>query len=121
MLKTAFADLLPPSILTRPKQPYRSPDATAFFGGGSPEWVDDVMDPAAVTAAGIFDPGAVGALLAKCRRKQGRGMGNTDNMRALAMLSTQLIHRQFIVEDGAPEGDLPLPEPFTLIDHATHR
>lgn len=121
VLKTAFADLLPPSILTRPKQPYRSPDATAFFGGGSPEWVDDVMHPAAVTAAGIFDPGAVGALLAKCRRKQGMGMGNTDNMRALAMLSTQLIHRQFIVEDGASEGDLPLPEPFTLIDHATHR
>lgn len=120
VLKKAFADLLPEAILTRPKQPYRSPDAAAFFGSGASPWVDEVLAPDEVAAAGIFEPAAIAALMTKCRRKGGVGMGNTDNMRALAIISTQLLHRQFIVGDGSSESDQPLTEPLLVIDQARH-
>ena len=29
-------------------------------------------------------------------------MSNTDNMRILAVISTQLLHRQFVVDGGEP-------------------
>jgi asparagine synthase (glutamine-hydrolysing) len=35
LLKVAFEDLLPESILKRPKQPYRAPDAASFFSTGN--------------------------------------------------------------------------------------
>lgn len=122
VLKKAFSDLVPEAILRRPKQPYRSPDAAVFFGSRSAAWVDEVLAPDEIAGAGIFQPPAVAAFLAKCRRKGGSGMSNTDNMRAVALISTQLIHRQFIVGDGSSGPDQPLAEPLTVIDHApAHR
>lgn len=100
LLKRAFADLLPDSILRRPKQPYRAPDAACFFAGPEPEWFQEVASPEAIVAAGVFDPTMVSHLLDKCARTGGRGMSNTDNMRVLAVVSTQLTHQQFIVDTG---------------------
>lgn len=121
ILKRAFADLVPPGVLNRPKQPYRSPDAAAFFvdGGGAP-WVEDMTSPDRVQAAGVFQPRAVSALLAKCRRRDGVRMSNTDNMRLLAVLSTQLVHHQFIEGDGSSPADRPSVEPVTLVGRTTH-
>ena len=120
ILKKAFADLLPESILARPKQPYRSPDAASFLMNGCGTWVDEVTAQDEVAAAGIFEPRAVAALMTKCRRRGGVRMSNTDNMRVLAVLSTQLIHRQFIVGDGSSGVDRSPPEPMTVIDRAVH-
>ena len=120
-LKRAFADLLPDEILSRPKQPYRSPDAASFFAGGVPTWVNEVVSTDAVLAAGVFQPSAVEALLDKVRRSGGVRMGNTDNMRVLAVLSTQLLHREFIAGDGSSPADRPPAQPMTVIDHVTAR
>jgi len=121
ILKRAFADLLPDEILSRPKQPYRSPDAASFFAGGVPTWVNEVVSTDAVLAAGVFQPSAVEALLDKVRRSGGVRMGNTDNMRVLAVLSTQLLHREFIAGDGSSPADRPPAQPMTVIDHVTAR
>lgn len=121
ILKRAFADLVPEEILTRPKQPYRAPDAASFFVSGGADWVDDVTAPDAVTAAGIFEPRAVTALMAKCRRTGGARMSNTDNMRVLAVLSTQLIHHQFIDGDGSSNADRPPAQPMTMVDRVLER
>lgn len=116
ILKAAFADLVPSQIRTRPKQPYRAPDAVSFVGGEAAPWVAAVTDPDAVAAAGIFTPSIVAALLDKCRRGGGRRMSNTDNMRLLAVLSTQLIHQQFIEGDGSTPAD----QQATMADLATN-
>jgi asparagine synthase (glutamine-hydrolysing) len=42
-------------------------------------------------------------------------MSNTDNMRVLAIVSAQLLHRQFVVDGGAAEQWHP-PEPMLVID-----
>jgi len=91
LLKRAFADLVPREILTRPKQPYRSPDAESFFADGATDRVGDVPCEAALNRTGVFRPDMVAALLAKARRRDGRGLSNTDNMRLVAVLSTQLL------------------------------
>ena len=59
------------------------------------------MSERAVAAAGVFEPSVVAGLLAKCRRTGGENMSNTDNMRVLAVVSTQLTHESFIAEGGS--------------------
>ncbi len=104
VLKRAFADLVPAEILRRPKQPYRSPDGASFFGSGVAAWVGDVVDPDAVRAAGVFDPDIVRRLVEKFARAGARPAGNADNMRILAVLSTQLLYRDMIVGGHARSG-----------------
>ncbi|RYB90715.1 asparagine synthase (glutamine-hydrolyzing) [Nocardioides glacieisoli] len=99
VLKRAFADLVPPEILARPKQPYRAPDAPSFFADGVPDWVAEVTSPRALAAAGVFDPRQVAGLVEKARRRS-RSFGNTDNMRMVSVLSTQLLHEQLVVGSG---------------------
>ncbi|MGP3535744.1 asparagine synthase (glutamine-hydrolyzing) [Microbacterium sp. RD1] len=114
VLKAAFADLVPPEVLRRPKQPYRAPDAAAFFGAATPEWLEQVVDPEAVTQAGVFRPEIVARLVAKCRSTGGSGLGNVDNMRLVAVLSTQLLHRDLIA--GPPPGGREPAEPLVVVD-----
>ncbi len=97
VLKRAAADLVPASILERPKQPYRAPDALSFASAEAREWVDEVSSPEAVARAGVFEPKAVQQLVAKCRARVADGQfSNADNMGLVGVLSTQLLHQQFI-------------------------
>lgn len=118
ILKRAFGDLVPTEILTRPKQPYRSPDAASFFAGPDLDWVDEVTSAEAVAEGGVFAPRAVTALVAKCRRAGGVRLSNTDNMRVLAVLSIQLIVTQFIQGDGSSSYSHPPTQPV-ILDRAT--
>jgi len=120
LLMRAFNDLVPEAVLNRPKQPYRSPDASAFFGAGAPDWVTELTSPEAVAEAGVFDPARVGGLVAKCVRTGGQNLGNTDCMRVLAVLSTQLIHQQFIAADGAQLPSATSQEPTVAVDFVEH-
>jgi asparagine synthase (glutamine-hydrolysing) len=114
LLKRAFADLVPESIVSRPKQPYRTPDAASFFTDvSSSSWLGDVTSPAAVRGAGVFDPERVEALLRKCAARAGTGMSNTDNMRAVAVISTQLVHQLFVAQGPSPAARTDLP-PLTV-------
>lgn len=116
ILKREFADLVPASILRRPKQPYRAPDAASFLSGKRQDWVEGLVSEATLRAAGIFDPAAVAGLLAKCARTGGARLGNTDNMRVLAVLSTMLVHEGFIAGDGSGGESADPPRPTLAID-----
>ena len=112
LLKRAFADLVPDSILNRPKQPYRSPDAASFFTPDRPAWIDELTSERAIRDVGVFEPASVAGLMSKGARTGGANMSNTDNMRVLAVLSTQLTHESFMggFDWGAAERALPEPE-----------
>ncbi len=117
LLKRAFTDLVPEEILRRPKQPYRAPDAASFFfAGHAPDWLTDATSPEALEACGVFNPAAVRILFDKCAQKGGAAMGNTDNMRVLAVLSTQLTYQQLIAADGGRNGSEAPPEPLVAVD-----
>jgi asparagine synthase (glutamine-hydrolysing) len=97
VLKRASADLVPAEILRRKKQPYRAPDALSFVGADPPAYLAEVMDDRAVADAGLFDPRVVAQLWAKCRaRGDGAQFSNADNMALVGVLSTQLLHAQFV-------------------------
>ncbi len=118
ILKKTFRDLLPSAIIDRPKQPYRAPDAASFFVEGGLDWVQEMTTPSAVAAAGVFRPEAVRALMAKAHRSAGVRMSNTDNMRVLAVLSTQLLHHHFIEGNGSSGSDFIEADPTILVDRS---
>jgi asparagine synthase (glutamine-hydrolysing) len=114
VLKRAARLVVPSAILDRPKQPYRAPDALSFATHEAREWVDAVTSRDALADAGIFSPSAAEQLLAKCRaHATGGQFSNADNMAVVAMLSTQLLHEQFIRH--RPRATPP-PTVGTLID-----
>jgi asparagine synthase (glutamine-hydrolysing) len=115
ILKQAFTDLVPPEILRRPKQPYRAPDAASFMADPGSEWFAEVTSERAVREAGVFRPDLVTGLVAKCRRAAGRAMSNTDDMRLLAVVSTQLLYAEHIAARHEPSGTA-LPRLDVVVD-----
>lgn len=105
--------ILPASIASRPKQPYRAPEVAPFFGAGAPEWVDDAISPEALAETEIWDPNRVEGLLRRCRA--GRAEGVREGMALVGVLSTQLWHRAFIAP-GAQVYATEATEPRVRID-----
>ena len=97
VLKRAAAGLVPDPILRRAKQPYRAPDALSFVSEDRPEWIDEVVSPGNVAAAGVFEPATVERLWRKCRANAGRAqLSNADNMALVGVLSTGLLVEQLV-------------------------
>ena len=94
MLKRWARGVVPPAVWRRAKQPYRAPDAPAFFGTAARDYVEERLSPGALQDVGIFEPRAVAALVERCRR--GLVRGARENQALIAILSTQLWHECFI-------------------------
>jgi asparagine synthase (glutamine-hydrolysing) len=98
VLREGAAGLLPQTIINRDKQPYRAPDQAIFLPGGKPlDYVEERLSPTAVKESGLFAVNPVQALLAKCSRQE--RLGAKDGMALVGVLSTQLLHRQFVQRD----------------------
>lgn len=95
LLKLCMQHVVPKSILNRPKQPYRAPEGKSFFGSQKLDYVDDLLSHERIRRNGLFDPEAVAKLVRKFRET--RAIGIKDNMALVAILSTQLLVDQFIV------------------------
>ena len=95
LLRTALRGRLPPSIITRVKQPYRAPDSRCFFREGRPlDYVAELLSASNVRRSGYFRVDAVGRLLEKCR--SGRALGAGDNMAFIGVVSTLLLHDHYL-------------------------
>lgn len=98
LLKAAAGDLIPRTIKSRPKQPYRAPDSQSFLVGSQAaklfDYVEELLAPKAIQEAGLFDAGVVGKLLDKARH--GQVVSVKDNMSLVGILSTQIVVNQFI-------------------------
>lgn len=93
LLKLAVKGLIPESIRTRPKQPYRAPDGISFFGNKD-EFVQDLLSPARIKQDGIFDPRATEVLVKKfC---SGGETSVKDNMALTGILSTTVLLDRFM-------------------------
>ncbi|MGE0073164.1 MAG: asparagine synthetase B, partial [Thiomonas sp.] len=95
LLKHSMDGLLPQALRHRSKQPYRTPDSQSFFHQGEPaDYVAELFSAARLKDAGYFDPQAALRLFDKARA--GKIIGFGDNMAFVGMLSTLLLHEQFI-------------------------
>jgi asparagine synthase (glutamine-hydrolysing) len=100
LLKKAMSAALPSSIGKRTKQPYRAPDSACFFDKGKAlPYVEELMSPGRLNDAGLFDSGSVAKLFEKCR--SGRAIGFGDNIAFVGVLSSMLLHEQYIQPTGA--------------------
>ena len=112
LLKKSMTGLLPESVRTRSKQPYRAPDSQSFFiDGKAPEYVNELMSEERVAQAGYFEPKAVRKLFEKSRA--GRTIGFGDNMAFVGILSTMLIDQMFI--QGHATSARPAIEPVSTV------
>ena len=93
LLKKLMKGKLPDEIVNRPKQAYRAPIQSSFVTN-SPEYLEALLSNDQVKTAGIFNPESVQALLKNM--KSGNRVSEVDNMALTGIISTQLLHEQFV-------------------------
>lgn len=94
LLKKLVKGKIPDEILNRSKQAYRAPIFSSFLGKDVPGFVKDVLSPSMLNEADIFNPESVAKLVLKMN--SGKACSEIDNMALTAIISTQLIYKQFI-------------------------
>lgn len=110
VLKRAMQGMLPKSVYARTKQPYRAPIHRSFFGPHAPAYVSELLSPAAIRVAGYFQPQAVSRLAQKAQGAH--PLSERENMALAGVLSTQLLHRQFV--ENFPGRPIPTVAPLRL-------
>jgi asparagine synthase (glutamine-hydrolysing) len=69
--------------------------------GGKPlPYVAELLGADRLREAGLFEPAAVAKLVEKCRA--GRAIGFGDNIAFVGVLSTMLLHAQYLRPVGGP-------------------
>ena len=107
ILRRWARSVIPARVEQRSKQPYRAPDAPAFFGPRPPAYVEALLDSTSLRDTGLFDPRAVAGLVRRCR--EGRASGFRENQALVAILSTQLSHTELLTS-RAPLPTLGRPD-----------
>ncbi len=99
VLKRFAAELLPASILRRPKQPYRAPEVKSFIdaekGAFRFDYVEDLLSSSTICKYGIFHHGAVQTLVDRLKRPRAVPTLR-DCMAITGVISTQLLIHQFV-------------------------
>ena len=96
LLREAAKRWLPPEITQRRKRPYRAPIHRCFGKPETPGYVAQLFSEDSLRQSGIFSPGPAARLYQAV--KQGRSLGETDEMALIGILSTELLNLQFVKE-----------------------
>ncbi|MDT8402627.1 MAG: asparagine synthase (glutamine-hydrolyzing), partial [Bacteroidales bacterium] len=99
ILKKIMENRIPESIIKRPKQPYRAPIRSVFLNENTPDYVRHMLSESYTKATGIFDFDTVSGLLSRIY-KTGNA-SEMDNMVIAAVISTHLMHHQFIEDNNS--------------------
>jgi asparagine synthase (glutamine-hydrolysing) len=71
------------------------------------------MQPERLAEAGLLRPSTVALLLRKCARNARGGLSEMDEMALIGVLSTQLLHEQFVARPRLA----PMPDVDRLVEH----
>jgi asparagine synthase (glutamine-hydrolysing) len=94
LLKKLMKGRIPESIIKRPKQPYRAPISSVFLSKDAPEYVKYMLSDTYTKKTGIFDYNSISSMLSKIEKT---GIASeVDNMALTSVISTHLLHYQFI-------------------------
>ncbi len=102
ILKKAFERILPDEITSRPKNPYRAPIKQSLLNEKTAEYTREALSEKSLEKAGLFDAGKVTRLLRKLETFD--SPSEIDNMALVGILSSQLVHNQFIEDFPARRG-----------------
>lgn len=96
-LRQAFARLLPPRITAREKFAFNTP--FEWILGSGHARLSELLSPAALREAGLFEPAPVAALLAQVCSETGRRAGMMHAFRTqvlVGVITSQILHRRFV-------------------------
>jgi asparagine synthase (glutamine-hydrolysing) len=94
LLKKLLRNRIPESILKRPKQAYRAPIKSVFLSKESSEYVKEMLSEAYFKKVNVFNYDSVAGLISKI---ESTGVSSEiDNMVLSSVVSTHLLHYQFI-------------------------
>lgn len=96
VLRRAASGFLPDPIRRRPKQPYRAPDSVSFREPQMQGMFREFLSEKALDEAGYFDTRMAARFLEQHRISDPARIGARDDMTFLGILSTQLLHWQFV-------------------------
>ena len=113
LLKKIFKDFLPENIVLRPKNPYRAPIQQSLLTEGNFDFLNDTLGEASLQAAGYFNAQKVKALTKKLAAQ--KNINEVDGMAIAGIVSTQIIHDQYI--QNFPAAVNPMPELDLMVDH----
>jgi len=94
ILKKSFEEILPKEVTSRPKNPYRAPIKQSLLNEKTAEYTKEALSEKSLSGGGLFDAGKVTKLLRKAQAVE--NLSEIDNMALVGVLSSQLIHRQFV-------------------------
>lgn len=102
VLKRAFRDVLPPRILTRPKQPYRAPGTAAFFAapGRFLPWVDERLAEPELRRVGPLNAEHALRLAQKIRGTPSERISPREDQAFLLLMSLLELDRLFVRREG---------------------
>lgn len=96
ILKKSFKHILPDEITSRPKHPYRAPIKQSLLNNKNIAYTQEMLSEAALKRAGLFDAEKVAQLLRKLQTPS--PASEVDGMALAGVLSSQIVHRQFVEE-----------------------
>jgi asparagine synthase (glutamine-hydrolysing) len=96
LLKKTYQDLIPLDIIKRNKQPYRAPITQCFLDEQTDPLYTSLLDNSTIEKYGYFDSHKVGNLVDKLKKFKGQNISARDDMTIVSIISTQLLHYQFI-------------------------
>jgi len=102
ILKEAYKDILPESIIKRDKQPYRAPIYQCFLQNGGSN-TNGVLHKSKLDEFGYFNSKLVNKLLDKAINANGKPIAARDDMAIVGITSMQMLHELFVEKDEPPK------------------
>ena len=99
LLKKTVKGKIPDSIIARPKQPYRAPVTSSFLSEGAPDYIAEMLSEKYSDEAGIFNHNSIQTVKERIARTG--NASEMDNMVLAAVISTHLLHHQFIKNNNS--------------------
>jgi asparagine synthase (glutamine-hydrolysing) len=99
LLKKAFAGRLPERVLTKPKQPYRAPDASVFLRT-QPDYLEAVRSERELSKLEGLNSTFAASFVAKLFTKPVHQISQAENQAFLFLLSVSLLNRMFVERRG---------------------
>lgn len=114
ILKKVFQEILPDKIVSRPKHPYRAPIRESLLYPES-DYAQNYLSEDCLKETKFFDPPKVKKLLHKI--KAAGQASEVENMALAGVLSSQIVHDQFIAH--FPSKEVVPISPDVIIDRRT--
>lgn len=110
LLRRAFADFLPDSVINKRKFPYRAPEAAAF-AETRPDYLELVQSEAELAKLPFLDGSFARRLTAKVLTRPAAEISTKENQTFLFLLSMTLLHHYFVSRDGVAGHEVARPRP----------